>query len=870
MRGFAIIPGMEKEMSVKSASFCRMASAAVLCAAVLPALGDVVFENARMRLVVGDDAVVKSLTQRRTGEEMLAKGRRLPLMSAELDRPMHNEVKLIHPNKRVVYAANALRRSGDVVEVGFEREPFSAEFKVRTTDDYLYLEFVRFVFDRRGAYGNLKMDTPPIAKLRALQLAFAERANFGDWLNVVWDERAAAAVVGASPYPEVSHEDVAGGRLLYADLRKDMKMKGVGVALVVGDGKEDFLDAMDAFERDFGLPSGVKSRRRPEINASILAWHGLSAANVDEAIEVARRGGFSLLKVYYTSLVKESGSWGLCGDYDWNEAWPGREEDLRKALSKLRAAGIVAGLHFLQTHVGMLSRYVSPVADARLHKKMRFTLAQGLPADAEGVSELRVLERTCEAPEFPPCRVLQFGGELLSYESASADPPYRFFGVRRGAWGTTPQRHEPGQIGGVLDISEYGSPMSCYLDQNSDLQDEVADKIARLYGCGFGFVYMDGSEGVPPPCGVNVALSQYRVWRRLSPEPIFGECAAKSHFGWHMMSGANAFDCFIPEEFESRLVEFPVAQAPLVAMDMTRCNFGWWGVVTPGTSMWWRGVDESIGTQPDMWDFAAALSVAWNCPATCSGLERWREHPRGADLLEVMRRWEDIRTRRLLAPGQVAKLRALKPGGGVTALVDANGGYVVRDVSQASIGGDAEGRSFRAFLFDDGGRTVVQFWCADKASRAFCIPPVSLPFVWRDEYAGKALAPERTPDGLRIVASGRQYLFFDADERAVRALLARAVPEDPAKGVDVEAVRTRVAAATAEFRKSYAARDAVRTDESRSAKDREDARVEMIKLISAERESLKSLREYAKGEERAAIVAALAEILSMEKALCGY
>ena len=158
-------------------------------------------------------------------------------------------------------------------------------------------------------------------------------------------------------------------------------------------------------------------------------------------------------------------------------------------------------------------------------------------------------------------------------------------------------------------------------------------------------------------------------------------------------------------------------------------------------------------------------------------------HPRGADLLEVMRRWEDIRSRRLLTSGQIAKFRALKPGSGITALIDEEGGYVFRDVSQATIGTDTEGRSFRAFLFGDGGRTVVQFWCADNDRRAFYLPAGALPFVWRDEYVGKALTPERTADGLRIVAEGRQYLFFDAGERDVRVLLERAVPEGPAKGV---------------------------------------------------------------------------------------
>ena len=34
--------------------------------------------------------------------------------------------------------------------------------------------------------------------------------------------------------------------------------------------------------------------------------------------------------------------------------------------------------------------------------------------------------------------------------------------------------HARGEVGGILDVSEFGRPNSCYLDQNTDLQDEVA------------------------------------------------------------------------------------------------------------------------------------------------------------------------------------------------------------------------------------------------------------------------------------------------------------------------------------------------------------------------------------------------------------
>ncbi len=841
---------------------------------------DVVFENSRMRLAVGEDAVVSSLVVKKTGQEMIAAGERLSLMSAEQMRPFHNEVKLVQPMKRVVYAANRLERDGNRLTVGFEGEPFTAEFRLKLTDDYLALEFVRFDFKRfLGGYDGLRFDAPPVLKLRALQLALRPRTYFGNWLNVVWDDANAAAVVACSPYSEIDHDEAPGAKVLWGALRRDMKMKGEPVALVVGAGKEDFLDALDALERDYGLPRGVRARRQKINNAPIFAADSILPKDLDKTLEAAKIGGFRLMKVGYAALVQESGTWGRCSDYDWRDEWTGgakgaegnakAEANLRETLAKIRAAGIVPGLHFLQTHVGMMSRYVTPVADFRLNKRMRFTLAEPLPEGTNDIAEVRVFERTCSAPAYEPCRVLQFGGELLSYERASDEPPYRFFGVRRGVWKTRPQAHARGEIGGLLDLSEYGAPMSCYPDQNTDLPDEIADRIARLYNCGFGWVYMDGSEGVQAPSGINVALAQYRVWRKLKEAPVLGEGAAKSHFSWHMLSGANAFDGPAPDLLKEFLTKWQVRQAPLIAQDMSRCDFGWWSLHKPGECLWWMGAPETIGTQPDMWEFGEALSVSWGCPPSCSGLADWREHPNGADVLEVVRRWEDVRARGLLTPAQVEKFRHLRIGHEVTLLVGADGGYVFRDIEPLTVGDDAEGRYLRAFVFEEKGKAVVQFWCADKFERGLLLPADAPSFVWRDEYAGRELKAERRPEGLLLRATRRQYLFFDADVAAVRRLFARATRPDPV-GVDVAAIRQRVNATADRCRRRFAELDRERTDPTRSDVQREKSRVAMLKLLSEERKALKELREYAKGEERAEIVRRIAHLVDLDRELCGW
>lgn len=617
---------------------------------------NIVVESARLRLVVGADACVKSLVLKASGEECVSGESGTPLFSVTQDRPFNNEIKLIHPNRRSTYPANALRFESGRLVVGFEIAPYKAVVEVNVSDAYVEFRLADFLVGEND-YGDLNMDVPPVASFRVLQLPVLDRRNFGDWLNASWDEKAAVGVVGTSPYPDIGHENRRGYRILTADLVRGQKLKGASAALVVAGGREDFLDCMDRLERDFGLPLGVESRRSDAINAFIYHVHGDACpSNIDQHIDWALRGGFKYMTFDTRNFNKDPGSWGLHGDYDWNEHFPNGAEDLRKMLSKVKAAGIRPGLHFLHTHIGLKSRYVTPVADPRLNKTRRFTLAKPLD-DATNETEIAVFEPTEGVTMFKPCRVLQFGGELFSYESYTRDPPYRFLGVRRGVWNTRTTSHPRGEIGGVLDISEYGSPMSCYLDQNTDLQEEIAAKISAIYGCGFEYAYFDGSEGVNAPFGFHVSNAQYRMWKALDPRPIFSEGAAKTHFDWHILSGANAFDCFCPEKFKECIVRFPVAQAPISWQDMTRVNFGWWAYYYPGMEIGEGQVTD--GTRPDQWQFACSQCLAWDCPATVLvNLDNVKVDRRNAEAcFEVMRLWEEARSRNLLTKAQKLMLR---------------------------------------------------------------------------------------------------------------------------------------------------------------------------------------------------------------------
>lgn len=605
---------------------------------------DIIIENARFRLTVGSDCVGKSLICKATNEECLQEGVGLPLFTVTQERPFHNEIKLAFPCKRTVYAGNSLRREGDRLIVGFDLVPYDAVVRITEAEDYINFALESFIVHQEKYGFRLSMDLPPVAQFRLLQLPVRNRTYFGDWLNVNWDDHTAVNVLASDPQTLVDAENCGDYRVMFADVRDDIQLKGPGVALIAT-GTEGLLDCIASVEEDFDLPRGVESRRSSHINSSIYWVWDLSPETVEEHIRNCKACGFSKMLVYYTSMFHESGVYYLEGNYDFKPEYPNGKADLIAVLDKIKAAGILPGLHFLQTHIGLKSRYVTPVADHRLNIKRHFTLAK--PLDKADTT-IFVEQNPAGTVMTEECRVLQFGGELISYESYSTKRPYCFTGCVRGAHETIVQEHPVGQIGGLLDISEFEGE-SVYIDQNTSLADEIADKIADIYNCGFRFMYLDGSEGTNVPYAYHIPNAQYRVYQKMNPAPLFAEGAAKAHFSWHMLSGGNAFDIFKAPVFKQMIAEHPAKEAPRMKQDFTRLNFGWW-------AFW------GAETQADMYEYGTSRAAAWDCPVTLLGAVygqtcRFGENPRMEDIFEVLRRWEEVRATNWLTQEQKKALQ---------------------------------------------------------------------------------------------------------------------------------------------------------------------------------------------------------------------
>lgn len=711
----------------------------------------IILENPVFRLILSENAVAESLVLKSNGEECIMKGEELPFFTLTEERPYNNEIKLAHPNKRTTFSSNRVRVEGDKLIVGFELITFEAVVSVKVTDSYIAFNLTDFLIKAED-FAGLDMTPPPVYEFRLIQLPVKPREHFGEWLNVMWDQTAAVNVLGCDPYSRIDSEKRRGHRILFGESLRDYKLKNCSAALIVSE-PDRLLDAIDTFEKDYDLPHGVESRRSGLLNRSYYWSTSVFPNNLDRHIKYAKKAGFKNMLLNYECFInKRGGCFSACGDYSFNENFPEGYKSVREMIKKINDAGITAGLHILHSHIGLMTKYVTPVADYRLNTTKKFRLSKPL---SETDTEVYVEEDPTGSVTADNCRVLMFMGELISYEGYTTERPYKFYGCKRGHCNTDVRTHELGEWGGILDISEFCAT-SAYIDQSTSLQDEIADEIAKLWDCGFEFMYFDGSEGVNPPFEVNVPLAQYRVFKKLSPTPIFCEGAAKAHFSWHMITGGNAFDIFPTPIFKDMIVEHPLREAPLIGNDFTRCNFGWWAFAPD--------------MRADVMEYGTSKAASYDCPGAFRGrFDRFENHPRTDDILEVLRRWEDVRENGFLTDERKALLR--DPDTEYTLLINESGEYemaAVREVDMTAVSED-----ITAFTFTRGGKSLAVLW-NNTGACTIKLPLKLSELKFMRDISEPAESLESGGDNVLIPVSCKHYVETGLSESELRKLLSSA------------------------------------------------------------------------------------------------
>lgn len=701
----------------------------------------IVIENAEMRLLLGNNGAALSLIHKPSGQECLFTGTKKAAFSITQYRPYDNELQLKYPANPRTFASDSVYRDGDHLVVSFELINIVATIGLKITDHYIGFTLDKLDY-RIPQFGD-KLKTL-VDELVLLQLPVKNRDNFGEWLNVVWDNQVAVNLLATDPFTRVDAEKASGYHLLRAGAVSEVKGVGTGAALIAT-AKSNLLNCIDKVEQDFNLPRGVESRRKKEYQYSYYETWDITPQNVDEHIAYAKKGGFRAIQIVWTAFAS------TIGTFPWRPEYPNGMKDLQQVIRKINDAGMIAGAHFWYNKAMKKDLYVSPVPDYRLNLSRTFSLAAAL----DKVSTTVMVEESPEGITLDnERRILKIGDELIEYAGFTSERPYRFTGCTRGVLNTVSSEYRQGFRFGLLDVDTW--PIWVRFDQRTSIQDEVAERIGKIYKeAGFRFVYFDGAEDVPPPYWFNTSMSQLKVYNRMVPAPVFSEGALKSHFSWHILSRGNAFDVFAPEVIKQATRDHPLDEIKFVSRDFTSINFGWINYTVPG--------EKTIGMQPDMYEFVCSKAAAWDCPVSLEAkFDLLKAHPRTADNLEVFRRWEDARLGHFFS---IEQKEAMKdPASEHILLLDKNGRFELQSCEE--ITGAAKGDArIRAFVFSRSGKTNVVYWHPSGKGRINLNLNVNKIHLFKQ--LGSEISVKKSAKGVILPLEDRHYLEVDLTREEV-------------------------------------------------------------------------------------------------------
>lgn len=383
-------------------------------------------------------------------------------------------------------------------------------------------------------------------------------------------------------------------------------------------------------------PGGEWNKRSPWINRSYFFLTRFSERQFDEALAIARRGGF------HTILI-DQGSWcRATGHYEINrDHFPDGIEGLQRTVERFHDAGFRVGLHFLGPSIYPPDAYFTPVPDPRLVKDATVALAADIDEKADFLP-------TLAAPEgFPEDdggytgdgTVLQIGNELIVYGERSMTPPYGFRRCRRGHLGTQPAPHRQGEAVAHLARS-YGYHM---FDMDTSLLDEVATHFARVANaCKIDMIYFDGSERLQGDHWYYNAKLHKTFYDKLDNKDMLIQASSFSHYSWHILARSASADG------HGDLKGYLDERSP------------WFGSFAAGGMPldigWYYGYDTSA--TPDMYEYVLGATIGYGASMSFQvSPDAAAKHPFTGDILDLIARYEKLRLSGRVPAEMQARLR---------------------------------------------------------------------------------------------------------------------------------------------------------------------------------------------------------------------
>ena len=446
---------------------------------------------------------------------------------------------------------------------------------VWTFDDLGSVELEITPFRGGWSYTILSMD---VKGAKALNVGCIRGIRCGKWYGgaskIVSDERSGIAVRG---YDLHSSAMVGGADAYVTFAPPDGCYAGMRGGIAAAP-RSELQAALQGMAGDSGRPhskaAGPWAIGSDNCGGSYLNAR-ITEASVDDYIALAERGGFD--------VVHFRENWYACrGHYPVNtNDWPSGLAGMKRAVEKIHAAGLRAGLHTLTGCIDPKDDWIHPRCSRDLMAWATYTLAEPL---AEGAKELVVEEKPIGKHDVTFTyhgngNAIRIGDEIVQYTGFTTTPPYRFTGLVRGAFGTVTGAHAKGERADYLQ-QRY---IAFYPEPDSQLAKDLAAAIGHVYNtCGFDQIYCDGTEGMMTRYGQ--AKMRDLIMHECTKEgrPCLSEdscgCATEHCWWYHSRVGAWDSTFWAPKRFH----EFHVGnmkRAMARERELFEIQMGWWAPI---------------------------------------------------------------------------------------------------------------------------------------------------------------------------------------------------------------------------------------------------------------------------------------------------
>ncbi len=625
---------------------CLVCVIAATAAGARDVRADVVLENARLRAVLDDNAAWRSLVDKASGRDYCAPDK----------RPSIGDVRVEGKTHRASRAA----LDDDRLTLAFSDCDTQLVYTVETADDWIVLRLAEVSGTR-----------PTHVTICRVPVTITERV--GTHLNGAWNDDYAICL-RAINLQSYGRPNRSSGSTLLSMVTQDSpgpKIEGAGAALIAGPSCE-LKAILSRFAASRDIPrndkDGTASKDLPFARRSY--WFLSFGENeVDKVIECCRKTGFQ-------EVLLGSGAWcASVGHFTFKkDRYPDGIESLRRTVARLHEHGILAGMHTFASKVSKTDAFVTPVPSRGFWVDMRATLAEDIGLDGASICTRDDLSQW---PGSPVCKKKVWEGhvskhqeviiddEIIRYKTIGPEGEWNtFLGCERGAWGTSAATHRGG-----AECRHYGVDgcINGYImDQESPLFQQATDHLAHVFNyCDFDMVYFDGSEDVDRRRYHYFSSNAHAVaMNKFKKRPLIHKGGGLTHGLWHSFTHSATIDQY-PGTYLAYInaggtiakwptckdhIDRSVRRVIACEQDMIPGELGWFGI-NPKCGNY-------DGLQFDEIEYLMCKSLAYNAPISLqtsfSGMEA---HPLTPDILEIVRRYEELRLASQAPPATLERLK---------------------------------------------------------------------------------------------------------------------------------------------------------------------------------------------------------------------